>query len=652
MALSFALKAQDCDFCDHYIDPKSTGQAFCTNPELKCDITWGTNIDVKAGETICLRAGTYPGYMTFYDLTGTKDNPITITNCGGQVIINTTSQGMETRNSHNFIVTGTGDPDHFYGFVIDGGSSGIDGMRLNFFSSNYEVDHVSISNVSNHGFDLKNDPLCNDPRTWRSSGNVIDYIKVHDTYVSNTGAEGFYVGDSHYQKSVPCVGGGGTTVEEQSILKAEIYNNIVENVGNDGIQVGSVIEEALLYNNEVRGFGIKDNTGVHMSGFQINPGTKAVIYDNIVVDGKGTAYYLSGDGAKVYNNLSINTKSAVEGYDGNSQLTSPGSKMEIYNNTFVDIFESGVSIQAAPASVSSNVFYNNILHIGPNAVNYGTNSDLAWKDENNKNNIFTKDKSSLNFVDPDKQDYRLTSASTLAVDLGDCSINSDISTDASGYTRSEGSACDIGAHEYTVATLKIDNTEFDFGELAEEFDVDDVSYTITGTNLRDTVKIPMPKNFLLSLDETNFEKADTLKVVYGDLRALNKKIYVKLAPQTLGEIEEDIIHISEEVESVTLKLKAEVGVLSTEDIFVENIKIYPNPLKRSTQELQIELNKAPHSTSTLVVFNSLGMKILEVDNLNKKFTINLPEQTPPGVYFVKARIDGEWDVTKKILIAN
>lgn len=437
---SITLKAQNCSYCDYVLNPSTEGQTFRANNQ---------NVIPQPGDTICMMAGTYNKWTAFFDLHGTKENPIVITNCGGKVIINSTSTGIDVANSNDFVITGTGDSSSFYGFEISGG---VDGVRCNQFSNNYKIDHVKVSNVTNHGLDLKNEPVCHDSRTWRSSGIVNDYVIVHDTYMNNIGREGFYIGGSHYLDQVSCRQTDGVSpiikVKEATIDNCEIYNNILDGTGNDGIQVGSVTEQALIYNNAIRNYGSIDPS--HRSGFQINQGTKATLYNNQLYNGLGVAFFIAGDGVEIYNNIAMFTKGGVEAYDN---FTSTNSRYKIYNNTFTNLTVSGIAMLNAAFTLNENYFYNNIVHVNTGADFWGYQSHKAFAIENIKNNVFTNNLEDLKFVDPVNQNVRLTHNSLQAIDLGDCSINTNMLTDIEGNNRIQGNGCDIGAYEYEHTTL-------------------------------------------------------------------------------------------------------------------------------------------------------------------------------------------------------
>ncbi|MGL1885400.1 MAG: T9SS type A sorting domain-containing protein [Reichenbachiella sp.] len=443
--ITFHLVTAQCDFCDHILEPfEDTGHA--TGIRFNA-----LEENVRPGDTICMKAGTYYNWHTFNDLAGEKDNPIVIINCGGLVTIEASTNGLQTRNSHDFVISGAGDPDTEYGILVKGGENGI---ILNTFSINYQVDHVIVDGAKFHGLDLKNDPYCDDPRVWRYSDTAQpnESIKVFHTKIINTGLEGMYLGGSHYQKAVNCLWAGADyeTVEiwESSIIDVDIHDNIVDWTGNDGIQIGSAIGEVRIYDNKLYRFGQTDQTGQHRSGFQINPGTKAILYNNTIIQGEGSAFFISGDGVEIYNNIVDSVKTAVESYNN---LTSPESKYLIYNNTFLNLRESGYAIITADHCLPNNYSKNNIFHswVLDDFWRYQQGEFLTVENMPSDNNIITDDLTELGLDDQ----YRPIENSIL-VGKGECevaeSVNSDeiVETDHSGLALSLEGKCDIGALKY------------------------------------------------------------------------------------------------------------------------------------------------------------------------------------------------------------
>lgn len=626
--------SQECQ-CDFTIDPSENQIIFNGNDE-----------GVSPGDVVCLNAGEYRKII-LQEVVGTKEAPVVFINCGGQVVIHPSSEGIDSYDSFDFHITGTGSDSDFYGIKITGEKNGGGiGIRLGGFSGNYQVDHIEISDLSTHGMNLKNDPRCDDPRTWRESGNVNDYVIVHNNHISDTGQEAFYIGDSHYHEPVDCLPGRDFKVEESPIINVEVYNNIVHDTGRDGIQVGSTIGQALIYNNWVKNSGLSGNTS-HLSNYQINPGTKAVMYNNIGINTTGTAYFILGDGVEMYNNVAYSAETAVESYE---RVTSQDSRYKIYNNTFLEIFGNALSVIMPEFTRPENIFYNNILHHTGNLYQYS--STAAWPTSNEQNNVFTGDISSLNLQDISNEDFSLTSASTSALDLGDCSVNENMISDLAGFPRTYGEACDIGAYEYSIPELIADKTTLDFGTFGsvDAVDAPDQSYILSGSNMRSSVEIPIPDHFSLSLDPENFEELESLAVNFGELRSLNATIYVRYDPSVPGISTVDIEHFSEGMDNLSIKLIGEV-VLSTNSLGSVSTTIYPNPIDSSSSNLlSINLSRYPNHSALIQVIDLSGREFLNYSASRKNFSLALPTGMQTGMYIVKIKIDNEEVTTNKIYL--
>ena len=674
--LAQSSKAQDCN-CDHVVPPSDNGQ-----------IIYASNYNgspIVAGDTVCIMGGTHRKYLAFYDLAGTPEDPIVIINCNGQVNLigeHPSHNGIDTWNSENFVITGTGDANVEYGFLVE---SSARGLRLNHQSKNYEVDHIHIRNVD-IGLDLKNDPTCN-PESWRSSGYVNDYVKVHDIYLENTRWEGFYIGDSHYNTTVTrTCNGEQIQIEETPIINAEIYNNIVVNTGNDGIQVGSVIGRAEIYNNQVIDFATS-NTWAHRSGIQINPGTKAVIYGNLILDGPGSAIFSKGDGIEIYNNVAKNVKSGFEHY--NSLLT-PGSILRVYNNTFVDVFESGMPVISD--TWEDNLFNNNIVHILPGAVYYGYNPLAAWTPENSENNYLTDDLNELAFVDYLNNDFSLTAQSTNLIDQGYCAPYAEMTTDFAENTRSFGNACDIGAYEYqsllnpapigeTIHLIANTNGKIiKWNHLNQHileasitepedyaiFTVVDAgngfialkghagTYYVTSDLIIDpSAPLTASRGHIDAWEKFQWIDAGdgyfalksnaTQKYVSADL---NRGSHAPLhADRNQISDWEKFTWIPVDFSSARFEDTSGLnGEITTESNFV----VYPNPLVNS-RSTKISLGKELHANGTLYVINASGQTVMTQQITSEIINLDLPNSINPGLYVLQLKTDGH-TYNKKLII--
>lgn len=258
---------------------------------------------VKPGDKVCFATGIRPDVL-IKNMNGTATNPITITNmCDGQVVISRKNAGrlIYIGNSSFIHVTGSGNVNVQYGIEITAGIMGID---FRDFTTNVEGDHLYIHDITYAGIIAKTDPTC-DPATWRGAFTMHD-VSFHDNHIKTTLGEGFYIGDSHYNTTFPVTCNGVVTQQlEHDVIGVKVFNNLLENIGRDGIQIGSATD-CHIYHNVIRGFGVTNEYG-QQSGIQVNPGTRTECYDNIVDTGTGFGIFAGGrGGSHFYNNTVSN----------------------------------------------------------------------------------------------------------------------------------------------------------------------------------------------------------------------------------------------------------------------------------------------------------------------------------------------------------
>jgi hypothetical protein len=635
---------QDCG-CDHTVKPNALGQDIDANSF--------NGKKILAGDTVCVEAGNHSKYLRFLNLTGTAEKPIVIINCGGQVIIDGESKanynGIDTRNSTNFIITGTGSESVFYGFKMQNVGMG---LRLNSLTKNYEVDHIEVINALIHGIDLKNPPDCNEPLTDRKNGYKNDFMRVHDIHVDGSTYEGFYIGNSHYYTTVNKTCNGETVVfEEEPIIDAEIYNNIVENTGYDGIQVGSVIGQARIYNNQVKNFGIKNNE-YDKAGYQINPGTKGVLYNNSAVNGTGTSYFILGDGVELYNNVSNHTESAIQFFE---RLISPESTMKIYNNTFLNIRKRAIDV-ISPKLEPTGFFQNNIIHINPennaNIEFYRPFYKFKW---DSTKNILTTDLSKLNLKDVENGDFRPTAQSNILLNNASCAILTGRQTDAGGYTRTFGAGCDIGAFEYTTSSLKSNKESITFApaETTSSGSSKVFEYTLTGSNLRSDIKAYTTQGFQISLDAKIFPTSDTLIIPLKNSRSISTTIYLRINPnKRVAKLEDNKInHISLENDTIRVDIKGDFRALLSSEAKTEiGFSIYPNPSKRGSEIIIEQKGIIDSKKRSIALFEISGKMIQEFEMIGSKTSITLPANLPKGIYLISLSNNSIIENTKAIIV--
>ena len=395
----------------------------------------GKALGIKPGNTVCLKAGVKYGNIKFINLIGTASRPITIKNCGGKVVINTSaSTALKVNSSKYFRVTGSGDGQQ-YGIELSGAKSL--GLSLGEGSTNFEIDHIEVHSIGFAGIMAKTDPACGKPYS-RSQFTMYD-IKLHDNYVHGTQGEGLYVGHSFYAKgrSTSC-----GKLMPHAIKGAKIYNNVVKRTGWDGIQVGSVIEGGEIYGNLVEDAGRKKN-GTHGNGIQLGEGTGGKCYNNVIKNSYANGMIVLGLGDNViFNNIIINSGGQGAFIDSRPPA-SPGKGFKFINNTVINAGESGVRIYATDGHMHNHV-KNNIIVGGKEKVRLlhkgVTNTSVS-------NNYETNDINKVKFVNAGGGDYHLTSASP-AVNKGADMKGYGVTFDMDKKSRPSSGSFDIGAYEY------------------------------------------------------------------------------------------------------------------------------------------------------------------------------------------------------------
>jgi hypothetical protein len=399
----------------------------------------GKVLGFKPGDVICFSAANkYTTTITFKNIIGTADKPITITNCGGVVNLTVSNRpwNFKTSNSKYFRITG-GNVNGAYGLRISGSTS--NGLVLCELSNNFEVDHIEVFNVGFAGIMAKTDPTCDDA-TIRGNFTMRD-VSFHDNYVHDTGGEGFYIGHTYYAGYKTSCG----VRLPHLIENAKIYNNLVKNSGWDGIQLSCANKGAELYGNTVQNYATK-NTANQNTGITLGAGTGGSCYGNFINGGHGNGIAAFGLADNlIHDNIIVNAGQMGIFCD---ERTDPGTGFKIINNTIVNPKTEGMRIYAE--LVPMNYVINNII---VNPGSYGSYGDgsyimkLKSAPLTSYNNITTRNITDLKFVNAGAQNYRLGSGSP-AIDKG-YNINSyQIAKDFYNALRLKGTAYDVGASEY------------------------------------------------------------------------------------------------------------------------------------------------------------------------------------------------------------
>jgi hypothetical protein len=271
------------------------------------------------GDTLFFHSGSR-SMLRIQNFIGSAKAPIVFINYDGVVTINTDGwYGIDVKGCRYIRLTGTGSPANFYGFMITRVEKGA-GLSFGGLTSDFECDHIYVSNVPIAGVYAKTDPDCS-LRSVRSAFTQYNTV-FHDNYFSNTGNEGMYLGSSFYSGETIDCNGHKMDVLPHILSGVKVYNNIVKYSGWDGIQVGSASTDCMIMNNLVM-YDSQAGVDYQMSGILIGGGSKCDCYNNYIYRGKGDGVESLGLGNyKIYNNVIV--EAGYNYYPGNSSRAKYG----------------------------------------------------------------------------------------------------------------------------------------------------------------------------------------------------------------------------------------------------------------------------------------------------------------------------------------
>jgi hypothetical protein len=410
----------DCSTCNYIV------------PANKSTID-GKTLGIQPGWVICLQTGVAYQYLTFNNIVGSETNPVIITNCGGEATITASGKPyvVKITNSKYFRVTG-GTVSNGYGIKIK--TSSTNGLILGPLSTNFEIDHLEVSNVGFAGIMAKTDPTCDDA-TVRGNFTMRD-VYFHHNYVHDTGGEGFYIGHTSYNGiNTSCGFRYPHTIEG-----VEISNNLVKNSGWDGIQLSSAPLDATIAYNTVQNYSVKNNPD-QQGGITLGGGTGGVCNNNIIKGGYGPGMVVFGLADNlIHNNIICNAGTMGIFCD---ERTEPGKGYTFLNNTIISPGGDGLRIYAE--KVPMNVFSNNIV-VNPKSGVYVAKLSTAVNLQA-ENNYQTQTIDELKFVNAAGYNFRVAAGSPVINQGKDVSAYS-ITKDYYKASRFKGGYYDIGAAEY------------------------------------------------------------------------------------------------------------------------------------------------------------------------------------------------------------
>lgn len=430
------------------IVPDARASHIIVQPSVLCiDGTSSPYNQVQPGDTLFFAGGSRT-YLLIRNFTGSFAKPVIFMNTNGPVTINTNwHYGIVFRNCKYIRMTGTGDPNYYYGFMITRVQNGA-GLSIGDLSSYTEIDHVYIDSVPIAGIYAKTDPDCSFTST-RDKFTQYNTI-IHDCYIAHTGDEGLYIGSSFYSGKTLTCNGKDTVVYPHLMQGVRIYNNIVRYSGWDGIQVGSASVNCQIFNNLVM-FDSQSETNWQMSGILVGGGSQCDVYNNYIYKGKGDGIESLGLGDyRIFNNIIVdagrsycpNDPSKMKyGIYVNDNSALPGLSFSIVFNDIINPKSNGIRFSSAITTnnlIASNAIINPGL--GSNAYIVVTNPSA---NVSIKNNYCAPNANNAGFIDTT---FRLSANSPL--------INNGYSDGRRVYfdyfyrPRPAGPRFDIGTYEF------------------------------------------------------------------------------------------------------------------------------------------------------------------------------------------------------------
>lgn len=249
--------------------------------------------------------------IKFKFINGSENNPIVVTNHGGQVLINDlTKWGALTFENCNYIkLSGQGSDDYKYGFSLAANQCGLAFTEL---SSHCETEFIHIDHEGFFGIYAKKDYGGTPPTpTPQFQG-----LSIHDCFIENV-TEGMYLGE--------------TKTPGMEFSDVSIYNNIVINTGREAIQIANMVNNVEVYNNTMINMGL-DGEYAQNNGLQIGDNSVVYAYNNIIKNAPGFGIISFGLGNTKYENNYIESTQGI--FIDNRKVSDSTLPIEIMNNVF------------------------------------------------------------------------------------------------------------------------------------------------------------------------------------------------------------------------------------------------------------------------------------------------------------------------------
>jgi len=277
-----------------------------------------------------------------------------------------------------------------------------------------------------------------------------------------------YIGSSFYNGQVIQCNGTAITVYPPLLKNVEVYNNIVEYTGWDGIQVSSAINTR-IHHNQVR-YDSQAKTDWQMNGIILGEGSTGEIYSNEIKDGEGSGIFTNGLGdIYIYNNKIIrpgktnNLSSGKYGMYIDEKSSISGMYFYIFNNLILNARTEGIRFLSYHGKKKNYIINNAVIKEDITQGNFLEGFiNIIGEKITAGSNFTSTDLSLVRFQDSENDNYKIASGSLL-IDAGQLLTFKNIAYDCNDQSRLQGSAVDIGPYESEFEREKNeDGTQPDF----------------------------------------------------------------------------------------------------------------------------------------------------------------------------------------------
>jgi hypothetical protein len=324
--------------------------------------------------------------VAVYDLKGSIDKPITITNVPGKVLYigdstwsgGSWSHGLAIRNCrylnvcgttrNNFRITGSNST------ALDNNGYPVKTAYFNLLIGELTEDIVVHDISIRHGgagVSCKTDINSGSPRTYGST--PLSNFEFYNMDIYNTYNEGFYIGVTASTADAA----GRFAVKLNNVM---VHNNKLWHIGNDAIQIASS-DNVEVYDNDITDWAVKKESS-HCGGILMGGRCNgSMIYNNRVYNGWGEMLQIFSDGpCLVRNNLFANNSLTAVFIRGGKGLI-----VRFVRNTVALAGDYAIRINGAFGSTGKQLIDSNIIAQPSGGTRYyylengGTMTDLNNK---------------------------------------------------------------------------------------------------------------------------------------------------------------------------------------------------------------------------------------------------------------------------------